>query len=173
MCAGGSLRNGSEESQGNGSIIRLAPAYMIAYNSANRTVLHEISALTHASSVVEKVIDRMAEILDDHLAGKKANYRSPYKTREEVNNSGWAVSTLDAALWAFENSKSFEEGMILAVNLGGDADSIGAVYGQLAGAWYGFSQIPERWINSIKDQGKIDQLIDSFIKKCGLGEQSL
>lgn len=173
MSAGGGLRNGSEESQGNGSIIRLAPAYLIAYKSSDRKILHEIGALTHASSVVEKVTDRMAEILDNHIDGEKSAYQSPYKTREEVNNSGWAVSTLDAALWAFENSNSFEEGMILAVNLGGDADSIGAVYGQIAGAWYGFPQIPQRWIQSVKNFEKIEHLIDSLIEKCELKDKSL
>ncbi len=55
------------------------------------------------------------------------------------------VPSLEAALWAFYSSGSFEEGALLAVNLGDDADTTGAVYGQLAGAYYGESGIPERW----------------------------
>ena len=53
--------------------------------------------------------------------------------------------------------------MIAAVNLGGDADSIGAVYGQIAGAFYGFEAIPERWLNAVKDYNKINKLIENLI----------
>ena len=74
-----------------------------------------------------------------------------------------AVSTLQAALWAFETTETFEDGMIAAVNLGGDADSIGAVYGQIAGAFYGFEAIPKRWLNSVKDYNKINELIENLI----------
>lgn len=57
--------------------------------------------------------------------------------------------SLESALWAFYKSKSFEEGCLLAVKLGDDADTTGAVYGQLAGAFYGLQGIPERWRNKI------------------------
>jgi ADP-ribosylglycohydrolase len=87
--------------------------------------------------------------------------------REQVNNSGWAVSTLDAALWAFNTTKSFEDGLIAAVNLGGDSDSIGAVYGQLAGAYYGFDAIPDRWVKAIKTWEKVDALIERFLDAWG------
>ena len=56
--------------------------------------------------------------------------------------------------------------MIAAVNLGGDSDSIGAVTGQIAGAYYGYAAIPERWLEAIKDREKIDDLIDNFIEIC-------
>jgi len=52
---------------------------------------------------------------------------------------------LEAALWAFHRGASFREGCLLAVNLGDDADTTGAVYGQLAGAYYGEAMIPEEW----------------------------
>ena len=55
------------------------------------------------------------------------------------------MKSLEAALWAFHHSDSFAEGARLAVNLGDDADTTGAVYGQSAGAYYGASGIPERW----------------------------
>ena len=54
--------------------------------------------------------------------------------------------------------------MIAAVNLGGDSDTIGAVYGQIAGAYNGFDDIPERWLNAIKDREKANELIDSFFE---------
>ena len=54
--------------------------------------------------------------------------------------------------------------MLAAVNLGGDSDSIGAVYGQLAGAYYGFSAIPEEWIRQVKNWQWVDSFIDDFLK---------
>ena len=109
----------------------------------------------------------MAQICDEHLLGRRTGVRSIYRTREEVNNSGWAVSTLQAALWAFETTTSFEDGLIAAVNLGGDADSIGAVYGQIGGAYYGFDAIPERWLAAVKDRRKVDELIDALCRRTG------
>ena len=67
------------------------------------------------------------------------------KDPPEIKGSGYVVRSLEAALWAFHNSDSFEEGALLAVNLGDDADTTGAVYGQLAGAYDGEQAIPESW----------------------------
>jgi len=169
--AAGRLVNGSEDLQGNGSIMRFAPAYIMNRGGGN-TMLFEISDLTHNSSAVRRVIDRMRRICDAHIAGKRTPVTSPYRSRDEVNNSGWAVSTLDAALWAFHSTGNFEDGMIAAVNLGGDADTIGAVYGQIAGLYYGFDAIPERWLAAIKDREKIDALTESFIARSLPAESS-
>ena len=65
------------------------------------------------------------------------------------------MDSLEAALWAFYKSKNFEEGALMAVNLGDDADTRGAIYGQLAGAYYGEEGIPEIWKNKIVHQNKI------------------
>lgn len=175
-CAGlakGSLVNGVEDSQGNGSIMRFAPSYLIARKLGRAEVMHEVSDLTHASKRVREVVDRFAGILDEHMTGKRTSAKSAYNTREEVNNSGWAVSTLEAALWAFETTDNFEDGMIAAVNLAGDADTIGAVFGQLAGAMYGMSAIPRRWIEVVKDWEKVDAMIDSFVKLVEQGDAEL
>ena len=59
------------------------------------------------------------------------------------------VTSLEAALWAFCNSNSFEEGALLAVNLGEDSEAVGAIYGQLAGAYYGVNAIPGRWLERL------------------------
>ena len=156
--------NGSEDSQGNGSIMRFAPSYLIAQKEGDPAkVMHEISDLTHNSNRVREVVDRFAKILDEHGTGVRTTELSSCKSREEVNNSGWAVSTLDAALWAFNTTVSFGEGLIAAVNLGGDSDSIGAVFGQLAGAYYGFDDIPERWVKAVKTREKVDALIEQFL----------
>lgn len=162
--ARGSLCNGEEQSQGNGSIMRFAPSYIWNYGSGDDKMLHEISDLTHSSRKVRETISLMARICDEHMTGKRTGIESLYKTRDEVNNSGWAVSSLQAALWAFETTSTFEDGMIAAVNLGGDSDSIGAVFGQIAGAYYGFEAIPSRWVNAVKEYGKVNDLIEALIR---------
>src|SRR6516164_1582691 len=60
-----------------------------------------------------------------------------------IEGSGWVVKSLEASLWAFHDAGSFEEAVLRAVNLGDDADTTGAICGQLAGAFWGESQIPE------------------------------
>ena len=59
------------------------------------------------------------------------------------------VRSIEAVLWAFYRSESFREGALRAVNLGNDADTTGAIYGQLAGAFYGVNAIPENWIERL------------------------
>jgi ADP-ribosyl-[dinitrogen reductase] hydrolase len=67
------------------------------------------------------------------------------KNPPAIRGTGYVVRSLEAALWAFARSSSFREGALLAVNLGDDADTTGAIYGQLAGAYYGESGIPGAW----------------------------
>ena len=55
------------------------------------------------------------------------------------------MHSLEAALWALHRSDNFHDGALLAVNLGDDADTTGAVYGQIAGALYGAATIPAAW----------------------------
>jgi len=77
----------------------------------------------------------------DEIAAGSFKHRQP----PEIQGSGYVVKSLEAALWAFYHSRSFRDGCLLAVNLGDDADTTGAVYGQLAGAFYSESGIPESW----------------------------
>jgi len=85
-----------------------------------------------------------------------------FKRRQppEIRASGYVVDTLEAALWAFTNSSSFEEGALLAVNLGDDADTTGAVYGQLAGCYYGIEGIPAKWLERLAHRETITRLAD-------------
>ena len=59
------------------------------------------------------------------------------------------MRSLEAALWAFHRSDSFREGALRAVNLGNDADTTGAIYGQLAGAYFGVDAIPPDWMERL------------------------
>jgi ADP-ribosylglycohydrolase len=63
----------------------------------------------------------------------------------DIRGTGYVVHSLEAALWAFDRSDTFRAGCLLAANLGDDADTTAAVYGQLAGAYYGDEGIPAAW----------------------------
>lgn len=78
-----------------------------------------------------------------------------------IRGTGYVVETLEAALWAFFRSDSFAEGVLLAVNLGDDTDTTAAVYGQLAGAFYGEQAIPEHWRTQVLQH----ELIASFAEQ--------
>ena len=78
-----------------------------------------------------------------------ANGSFKQKEPPEIKGNGFVVRSLEAALWAFHRSDSFREGALRAVNLGDDADTTGAIYGQLAGAFYGVDAIPRDWIERL------------------------
>ena len=72
-----------------------------------------------------------------------------------IRGSGYVVDCLEAALWAFATTNDFRSGALAAVNLGDDADTTGAVYGQLAGAYYGVNAIPKPWREKIEYASEI------------------
>ena len=80
------------------------------------------------------------------------------KTRDEVTGSGYCVESLEAALWCFATTDSFEAAVLAAANLGDDADTTAAIVGQIAGAHYGVDGIPARWLAKLAMREDIDQL---------------
>jgi ADP-ribosylglycohydrolase len=90
----------------------------------------------------------------DRVAAGSFHRREP----PEIRGTGYVTASLEAALWAFARSRSFEEGALLAVNLGDDADTTGAVYGQIAGAFYGVNGIPARWRQRITMSSEIESM---------------
>jgi len=82
-----------------------------------------------------------------------------------IAGTGYVVKALEAALWAFDRSSSFQEGCLLAVNLGDDADTTGAIYGQLAGAYYGIEGIPQAWGNCLTQAELIQRLAEELYEK--------
>jgi ADP-ribosylglycohydrolase len=87
-----------------------------------------------------------------------------FKRKEppEIVGSGYVVQSLEAALWAFYKSSTFEEGCLLAVNIGNDADTTGAIYGQLAGAYYGVEGIRSDWRECLAYIDLISRLAESL-----------
>ncbi len=81
----------------------------------------------------------------------------------KIRGTGYVVDSLEAALWAFFNSATFAEGALMAVNLGDDADTTGAIYGQLAGAYYGLDAIPRHWSSKISHSDLINTMADQLL----------
>ena len=90
------------------------------------------------------------------------------KQPPEIVGSGYVVKSLEAALWAFYHSTDFRDGCLLAVNLGDDADTTAAIYGQIAGAYYGVDGIPAEWRERVAMGEFITQLADGLWQHGGL-----
>ncbi len=88
-----------------------------------------------------------------------------HKSPPAIVGSGYVVQSLEAALWAFHHSSSFEEGCLMAVNLGNDADTTGAIFGQLAGAFYGISGIRQDWASCITNNTFILELAERLCER--------
>lgn len=88
----------------------------------------------------------------------------PRLQEDEISSSGYVVHTLEAAMWAFLNTKTFKEAILTVVNLGDDSDTTGAICGGLAGIYYGKHGIPEDWIWTMVKRDKIISLVEQFAK---------
>ena len=171
----GSLVNGHEGAQGNGSLMRHAPVTFIAEAAGDETIVEAVSDITHASNAVRRCVRTLHKALVSHAYKhertdalgryvlKDENDNLVFAPRREISNSGHAEGALDSALWAFHSTGSFEDCLVAAVNNGNDADTVGAIAGQLAGAYYGFSAIPERWLAKMKTRKFLDDLIEKFL----------
>lgn len=168
------------ENSGNGSIMRLAPVPIKFHNLGRDEVAkkaRESSLVTHASdqclSAAEVLAVTCAAMINGATKEEALNLQftglNPLVQQwivdqkrylklnpPDIKGAGWVVHSLEAAFWAFANSNSFEEAVLKAVNLGDDADSTGAVCGQLAGACYGESGIPQRWRDELLHQDMIE-----------------
>lgn len=113
---------------------------------------YELAQVTWASEPLHREVAEVA-------AG---SYRA--KDPPEIRGTGYIVMTLEAALWALSRSASYKEGVLLAVNLGDDADTTGAVFGQLAGALYGVDGIPSRWRERVVMADRIIELADQLLE---------
>jgi ADP-ribosylglycohydrolase len=82
---------------------------------------------------------------------------------------GYVIPSLHAALWAFYHTDSFADGALRVVNLGYDADTYGAIYGQIAGAYYGAHLIPEEWLNLIAKRDLIESVAEKLYKASASG----
>ena len=179
-------------SAGNGSLMRLAPAPMWFSGDPTEAIGRsaESSRTTHGAEETVDACRYFGGLLVGALRGVDketllgASYcpveglweRSPlaekiaiiadgsFKRREppEIKARGYVVDSLEAALWAFHRSQSYRTGALLAVNLGDDADTVGAIYGQIAGAHYGVGAIPAEWRERLTMAAEIASMADSL-----------
>lgn len=85
----------------------------------------------------------------------------------ELAPTGYVVDSFKCALYAiWAASSSFEEAVVYAANLGGDADTIAAICGGLVGAMYGFEAIPEKWIAALSrdDRERLDAAVEAAVE---------
>jgi ADP-ribosyl-[dinitrogen reductase] hydrolase len=170
-------------SAGNGCIMRLAPVPMFFFcdrvaaiqmsGEASRTT-HGTAECVDSSRLFGGILwealsgSSKADVLLRHgvypiLSGKvDAIAHGDYRLKKdtEIRGTGYVVECLEAALWCFEKTSSFEDAVLGAVNLGDDADTTGAVCGQIAGAFYGASAIPPRWRSRLIMHDEIVNLSD-------------
>ena len=90
----------------------------------------------------------------------KGSYQN--KTRDEISSSGYVIDSLEAALWSFWNTDNFRDAILLAANLGDDADTVAAITGQIAGAFYGLDGIPDDWVQKIAKKDSILKLAEDL-----------
>ncbi len=170
-------------SAGNGSIMRLAPVPMYFFPDAEAAVrwAGESSRTTHGAPECIESCELLAmmlvrafegraknEIVLDHDASRLecdkvrsiAEGAFTMKKYEELRGSGYVIDCLEAAIWCVWQSGSFRQAVLLAVNLGQDADTTAAVCGQLAGAHYGEDGIPEEWLAKLALADEIRVLAD-------------
>lgn len=179
------------DSAGNGSLMRLAPAALFYAENPDEAIRFcgLSSATTHGAMEAIDACKLMGALIIGCLrnVGKadllklrfldamdifcpvfspsivdimEGSYRR--KQPPEIRASGYVARSLEAALWAFSETDTFEEGLLKAVNLGDDADTVGAIYGQLAGAYYGIQGIPARWVEPLAFRDKLFDLAEGL-----------
>ena len=182
------------ETGSNGSLMRLAPVPLFYHDTPRRAVEYSglSSKVTHGADEAVDPCRYLGALIVGVLRGEtKETLISPRYEPEkgiwvekplieavsiiadgsfrhfeppEIRAQGSAVKTLEAALWAFTKGSSFEEGCLLAVNLGDDSDTVGAVYGQLAGAYYGVEKIPTKWLTGLSRIDVIESIAERLFK---------
>ena len=173
------------DSAGNGSIMRLAPVPIHYLDTPELAI--EMSAAqsetTHRAPECLGACHLLAQALIRALQGRaKEDVLAPslqtilmsdslmlidagqYKTKAQaqIRGSGYVVQSLEAAFWCFWQTGSFRDCVLLAANLGDDADTTAAVAGQLAGAFYGESGIPESWLQKLTLGNEIGLLAEQL-----------
>ena len=179
-------------SAGNGSLMRLAPVPLFFASNPEHAIhmSGESSRTTHGATTCIDACRYFGGMIVGAVQGEsKEELLSPryssvaglwdrqslcaeideiaagsFKSKEapEIVGSGYVVKSLEAALWAFHKSSTFEEGCLLAVNLGDDADTTAAIYGQIAGAFYGLDGIPPQWRELIAEGALITKLANGL-----------
>ncbi len=171
--------NRSPRSAGNGSLMRLSPVpiFYHADLAAGVDAARRQSLSTHGAAEAIDACAAYAEWLilaingwakdavlahsvPDLAPGVAAVIGGSWrdKSREQISSSGYVVNSLEAAIWSVASAADFREAVLLAANLGDDADTVAAIAGQLAGALWGVEGIPADWLAKLAWRDNIEQL---------------
>ena len=175
------------DSAGNGSLMRLAPVALLWLHNveAAKVAARRQSATTHGAPAALEACSYFAGLLVDAItSGDKSVALAPRwaaepavhavasgswdRSRDTIRSTGYVIDTLEAALWSVSRAETFEEAVLLAANLGNDADTVAAVTGQLAGAIWGSSGIPTAWLDVLAQRARIQDLGQQLIAKSSL-----
>ena len=143
------------ESLGNGSLMRTMP--IILAGLSKETAISQ-GRLTHNNKTCDCAIEIYYQNLEELL------YHDTFMNTvaQIYEPTGHVFNTLNNSLYWVQHTDSLEEAIIKAVNHGGDADTIAAITGSLAGAYYGYDKIPQRWVSQLSDNVKSD--LDKYAK---------
>lgn len=175
------------ETAGNGSIMRLAPVvlYFFPDKAEVQRYARQSSLPTHAAAECLDCCYLLAEVTRRCLAGLPksevlaavplesesdgvralADGRWKTKSIKAIRGTGYVVESLEAALWCFHQADSFREAILLAANLGDDADTTAAITGQVAGAFFGLQGVPEEWRSKLVRADEIEQMAVDLIAR--------
>jgi len=181
--AGQHVWQASPEGQnaGNGSVMRCPPLAIPYATDRERlvTVSRHSSQITHAdprctdgcvvlnltlAGLLEDASTPLRDALDyvDASAPDELTTAlSPLargETPSSLDTSGYVIHSLQTALHDGLHAETAEEAIVTAVNRGGDTDTIGAIAGAVAGAQFGASQLPDRWLSAIDETDELDTL---------------
>jgi ADP-ribosyl-[dinitrogen reductase] hydrolase len=179
------------ETAGNGSLMRLAPVALFYGANIDQVVQFsaQSSRTTHgAQEAVEccqlfgfvlacclvemhkhDVLDGSGLVLTEPKVLELAAGHYINKSRSEVRGSGYAVASLEAALWCFHTTSTFEAAVLEAANLGEDADTTAAIVGQVAGAFYGVQGIPATWLEKLHMREEIMGMAEALYERAVAG----
>lgn len=143
---------------GNGGIMRLAPAVIAHHRDAMAATDIAVlqSQITHAADACDDAAFALAAFLHSGQLADALHRLPPETPRAEVRSTGYVRDSYQAAFWAFENTDSFRDCIVLAANLAGDADTVAAIAGQIAGRIYGVEGIPPGWLEKLAWRERID-----------------
>ncbi len=166
-------RRAEGSNAGNGSIMRCAP-HAIAFAEASDT-LEQVSKQSSAITHYDPRCQYGCVLLNQTIAGFLRGAESPLAEAivrvdgdgpdelvetirlvpdlvddKQLANTGYVVHTLQTSLYDALTADSAEEAIVKSVNRGGDTDTLGAVTGALAGARFGASGLPDRWLETVE-----------------------
>ena len=143
-----SMRNLGARVEGNGALMR-AIYPPLFYGRDHAKFSSAIARITHPGPISTRLCIEYGDLVSRFIREDNASGKEIVRFERGAEPGGYVLDSFNVAMECFVCAEDFEGGLIDAVNRGGDADTIGVIYGGIAGAFYGFDAIPERWIKCL------------------------